>query len=147
MKKLKKFSLILVFVGLCWFLSGSNADKANQDTIVNNNLLFFIPDVPFPEVVTAVVTAYTPDAASCHPFDDGFTSTGKLANTKGVAVDPRKIPYGSLITIDGETYIADDTGSTMRNYKGIWIDIRMHSEKEAREFGKQIKKIIVWGQN
>ena len=100
----------------------------------------------------AMVTAYTPGKESCGKWSKyGKTSTGRDArNTVGVAVCPKLIPYGSMVSVSGiGVRVADDTGGAMRRHgtKGIvHIDVRMHSVKKAREFGKRWLPISVLGE-
>ena len=51
-----------------------------------------------------------------------------------IAVDPKVIPYGTIVTINGTEYIAQDTGGAIRGNK---IDLYMASHEEALEWGKQ----------
>jgi len=100
---------------------------------------------PHPRV-EAKLTAYSPDARSCGKWADGKTATMRDASLPGVAVDPKVIPYGSIIVIDGEWYIADDTGGAMRqaSKKGkVHIDIRMPTHEDAMEFGVRTDTITV----
>tara|TARA_Y100000310_G_C20647546_1_gene797486 strand:- start:1683 stop:2048 length:366 start_codon:yes stop_codon:yes gene_type:complete len=86
----------------------------------------------------AIVTAYSPDEKCCAPFADGKTSIGKNAFTKGIAVDPQLIPYGSMIEFNGNLYEADDTGSAMRRPRSdgkIRLDLRFFTYDEAINFG------------
>lgn len=63
----------------------------------------------------------------------GITATGTLATAgRTIAVDPRKIPYGSKVVIDGHTYIAEDCGGLI---KGNKIDICVSSHTEAYQKG------------
>ena len=63
----------------------------------------------------------------------GITATGTLATAgRTIAVDPRKIPYGSKVVIDGHTYIAEDCGGLI---KGNKIDICVSSHTEAYQRG------------
>jgi len=103
---------------------------------------------------TAKVTAYNPTGpglmARGYP-ERGITSTGRDAinNLDGVAIDPKLIPYGSMVyIINGKTRnvwkLADDTGHLIREDgdKGIThIDIRAKSYKWAINYGK--KDLIV----
>ena len=92
----------------------------------------------------AIVTAYCPCSDCCGKSADGVTSRGRNAwATRGVAVDPKRIPYGSRVTIDGVgTFIADDTGGAMRRNPRLHIDLRFHSHQEALEWG--VKYLLVW---
>lgn len=80
------------------------------------------------------VTAYCP----CVECSGGYgrqTATGSLAKAKHtVAVDPEVISYGTTLIIDGEEYIAEDTGSAV---KGSVIDIFFDTHKEVNAWGKR----------
>lgn len=87
-------------------------------------------------------TAYTAGYASTgkHPGDPGYeiTSTGTRAKRQidgfsTIAVDPRVIPYGTKLYVDGYGYaIAEDCGGAI---KGNIIDVYFNSEYEARMWG------------
>lgn len=64
-----------------------------------------------------------------------ITASGTIA-TEGrtIAVDPRVIPYGTEVIINGHTYIAEDCGGAV---KGNAIDIYFDSHEEAVAFGKR----------
>jgi len=97
-----------------------------------------------PIVTEAIVTAYSPDSASCWPFNDGKTSTGRDALRRGVAADPKRIPYGSIVEIEGIIYEVDDTGSAMKRAEEIHIDLRFPTHEEAVNFGVKKMKVRVW---
>lgn len=96
--------------------------------------------------IEAEITAYSPDSASCWPFNDGYTATMRDASLPGVAVDPSQIPFGSIVIIDGHPYQADDTGKAMRDAgkKGkTHIDLRLPTHEEAVAYGRQKKLVEV----
>ena len=78
------------------------------------------------------ITYYCPCAKCCEK-SDGITATGTIA-TEGrtVAVDPNVIPYGSILVIDGKTYVAEDCGSAIKSNK---IDIYVDDHQKALELG------------
>lgn len=86
-------------------------------------------------------TAYCP-CMKCCGKTDGFTATGTAA-TQGrtVAVDPRYIPYGTKIIIDGNVYIAEDCGGAIKGENRI--DIFFDNHEEALEFGVQTKTAYI----
>jgi len=87
-------------------------------------------------------TAYCPGACCCGNYADGFTATGENAYGRGVAVDPKVIPLGSMLYIPGYGYaIADDVGGAI---KGEKIDVRFRTHEEARQWGRQRKTITVF---
>jgi 3D (Asp-Asp-Asp) domain-containing protein len=65
---------------------------------------------------------------------NAFTTATGTVPTPGrtIAVDPRKIPYGSKVVIDGHTYIAEDTGGAIKNNK---LDICVATHSEALQKG------------
>ncbi len=86
----------------------------------------------------ALVTAYCPCIRCCGRFSDGKTSTGVDALLSGVAADPKRLPYGTVLIIPGYGRTSvDDTGSAMRNADDLHIDVRFPTHQEALEFGRQ----------
>ena len=84
------------------------------------------------------VTAYCPCAACCGQWADGLTATGLPAMPGIVAVDPEVIPLGSTVVIDGQKYLASDTGVT-----GLHVDVCAASHQEAEGFGVQTAEVWV----
>lgn len=72
----------------------------------------------------------------------GITSTGtKPKINYTIAVDPKIIPYGSKVYIEGYgTYIAEDCGGAI---KGNKIDIFMSSNAECNKFGVRKAKVYI----
>lgn len=71
----------------------------------------------------------------CNDGDSTKTATGTRPTPgRTCAVDPRVIPYGSEVIINGHTYIAEDCGGAI---KGNKIDIVFATHKEALDFGVQ----------
>ena len=91
--------------------------------------------------VTATLTAYCP-CVKCCGKSDGITASGTQATAgRTVAVDTRLIPYGTEISIDGKTYIAEDRGGKV---KGYTIDVFFDSHEEALNFGRQTKTVKIY---
>ena len=91
--------------------------------------------------VTATLTAYCP-CVKCCGKSDGITASGTQATAgRTVAVDTRLIPYGTEISIDGKTYIAEDCGGKV---KGYTIDVFFDSHEEALNFGRQTKIVKIY---
>ena len=80
---------------------------------------------------------------------DGFTATmTRPAVGRTVAVDPKIIPLGSELWIDGEgPFIAEDVGGAVKGYR---IDIYTGSGPEAREraleSGRHLVRVRVFEQ-
>lgn len=69
----------------------------------------------------------------------GLTATGIPVAPGMVAVDPDVIPLGSTVIIDGQEYLAADTGGAI---KGNHVDIAVPTHQEALELGT--KTATVW---
>jgi 3D (Asp-Asp-Asp) domain-containing protein len=94
------------------------------------------------DVVEMNVSAYCPCKLCCQEFADGITATGSDAKKRGVAVDPKLIPYGSKLFVPGYGYaIADDCGGAI---KGKRLDVRMTTHQEALEWGRQTLRVRVY---
>lgn len=86
-------------------------------------------------------SAYSPSAVSCYPFDDGMTAIGLRADYGIAAVDPRVIPLGSLLYIEGYGYaVAGDVGAAIKNNT---IDLCFRNNKIALEYGRKPIKCYV----
>lgn len=73
------------------------------------------------------------DPHSCCGTGTGKTATGTVATPgRTIAVDPRIIPLGSQIEINGAIYIAEDTGGAIRGNK---IDMCVATHSEALQKG------------
>lgn len=70
---------------------------------------------------------------------DNLTATGVPAAPGIVAVDPAVIPLGSTVLIEGQAYLAADTGGLI---KGNRIDIAVETHAEALELG--VRRTEVW---
>lgn len=64
----------------------------------------------------------------------------KLTPGYSIATDPKVIPYGTVVIIDGKEYIAQDTGGAI---KGHCIDFYFASHQEALKFGRQQKEVYL----
>jgi len=93
-------------------------------------------------VLRMVATAYDPGPGSCGRYASGHTAIG-LHATKGViAVDPRIIPLGSRVFVEGYgPAIAGDVGSAI---KGNKIDVCFPTRREALQWGRRVVKVIVY---
>lgn len=91
-----------------------------------------------------VITKYVPSAGGINADKDWrHTATMRIAEAKNriVAVDPRLIPYGSWVWVEGEGWFtAQDCGGAI---KGFRIDILSDHLREAKDFGKQPRFVIV----
>lgn len=96
------------------------------------------------------LTAYCPCSKCCgkwsknRPVDEAgndivYTASGATAQAnKTVAVDTDIIPYGTILLIDGQEYIAQDTGSKV---KGQVIDIYFENHEDAENYGCKYQEI------
>lgn len=116
-------------------------------------LLFLaIPTAPSPAVGIGVsrklvgefkITAY--HGSQVRGRKQPVTASGKIAAAgRTIAVDPRVIPMGTVVEIEGVgTRIAEDTGGDI---KGKRIDLYMPSIKSAKQFGVKRRDVFIVGE-
>ena len=71
---------------------------------------------------------------------DGLTATGIPVTPGVVAVDPEVIPLGSTVIIDGQAYLAADTGGAVR---GSHVDMAVATHREADDLGVTTAKVWI----
>lgn len=77
----------------------------------------------------------------CNNGDWTITATGTTPTPgRTIGVDPDIIPYGTEVVIEGQTYVAEDTGGGIG---GRHIDILVGSHSEALELGIRHAKVYV----
>lgn len=85
-------------------------------------------------------TGYCP----CYQCSEGWgrhTCTGAIASSNHtIAVDPRVIPYGSKIMINGTVYTAEDRGGGVR---GNHIDIFYDTHAQTRQHGSRQAEVFL----
>lgn len=89
-------------------------------------------------VGTCTVTYYCPCEECCGRWADGVTATDLPAGPGIVAVDPEVIALGSTVIIDGQKYLAADTGVT-----GDHVDICVIDHTAAEMFGVQTAEVWI----
>lgn len=93
--------------------------------------------ISYSQVLNMEATAYS---------DDGITASGSstkrdLDGYSTIAVDPRVIPLGSTVYVEGYGYaIAEDTGGAI---KGNIIDVFFQSKSEALSWGRRSVKVYI----
>lgn len=85
-------------------------------------------------------TAYAPTVAETDS-NPWITASGLKSNYGVVAVDPKVIPLGTLLYVEGYGYaVAGDTGGAI---KGNKIDVFFYYPSEARDWGVRRVKIYI----
>ncbi|MEI6521216.1 MAG: 3D domain-containing protein [bacterium] len=93
------------------------------------------------EILLCEATAYDPGPGSCGKYADGYTATGMRAGRGVIAVDPRFIPLGTRVYVDGYGYaIAADTGGAI---KGRIIDVCFPTRGECIRWGRKMVKVRI----
>lgn len=114
----------------------TTAVKNNQP----NETVVEAAEEPLTSLGTFKFTAYCP-CSKCCGKSDGITKIGvKATQGRTIAVDPKVIPLGSIVIIDGHEYIAEDVGGSIKENR---IDLFFDSHKEALDFGVQYKEVFV----
>lgn len=93
------------------------------------------------ESMTMKASAYDPGPRSCGPHATGHTSMGLHAGRGIVAVDPRVIPLGTTLYVEGYgVAFAGDVGGAI---KGMRIDLGFDTYAEAIKYGRKTVKVYV----
>lgn len=97
--------------------------------------------IRFVRAIEVVATAYCPCEVCCGPGADGYTYTGVPAKKGVIAVDPRVIPLGTRVYVDGYGFaVAADIGSAI---KGNRIDVCFDAHQEAWRWGVKRTKVYL----
>ena len=124
--------------------TNSSAIKCVSTLVPSSPIALTVNGVPvnYKKVITGRATAYT-------AYGDSKTATGKTPQPGYIAVDPKKIPYGSKLYIktpDGKVIygyaVAADTGGFAKNGRLI-ADLYFKSKAECLDFGVQNIEIYV----
>ena len=102
------------------------------------------PEEPAVQIISldCELTAYCPCELCCGQWAGGYTATGTVPTAgRTVGVDPEVIPLGATVYIDGQAYLAEDTGA----FAGNIIDIYMESHEEALRFGRK-EATVTWAE-
>lgn len=76
----------------------------------------------------------------CNAGEPYKTATGTTPHVGGCAVDPKIIPLGSLVMINGSVYRAEDTGGAI---KGNRVDIVTETHSEALALGTYKAQVLL----
>lgn len=91
------------------------------------------------KVLYMKATGYAP--YTCGGSRSGRTATGIHAGVGVVAVDPRVIPLGAKLYIEGYGYaVAADTGGAIKGYR---IDLGHNTRRQAMQTGRRTVKVHV----
>lgn len=88
----------------------------------------------FDRVMDVLATAYSPSTGS-------YTCTGARAKRGTIAVDPRLIPLGTRLYVEGYGFgVAQDVGSAIQ---GARIDVFFESEAQAQAWGMRRVRVYI----
>lgn len=122
-----------------------HAQNALQETLISENNILKDQLGKNEFIGNFTITHYCSQQYA-HICNSGYpykTATGTTPTPgRTIAVDPRKIPYGSKIIIDGHTYIAEDCGGAIKGNK-IDICVATHSEAMQKGVRKNVPVYIV----
>ncbi len=92
-------------------------------------------------VKTMIATGYDPSPETIGRGATGYTCTGRKAEFGCIAVDPRVIPFGTLMYVEGYGFgLACDRGSAI---KGNRIDLCFKEKSVADAYGKRPVKVHI----
>ena len=106
-----------------------------------------VPGIKLDWTTNFTATAYNPALGGINGNGDGLVATGpKFSVGRSLAVDPKVIPYGSVVFVkvpgypkaDG-IYLAEDTGGAI---KGKRLDVGWY-KTDCKNFGKRTAQIAI----
>ncbi|WP_270278902.1 peptidoglycan-binding protein [Veillonella parvula] len=94
-----------------------------------------------PNKYSKVLTMEASGYSSQDPGNGKYTATGSRLRKGLVSVDPKLIPLGTRLYIEGYGYaVADDVGGAIKGHR---IDLAFDSRAEALQFGRQSVKVYI----
>ena len=147
-RTVRRLSPFRLFVPL-WKLGNHTM---NRIIICIGAILLLAPTVfAHEESVLARITVYwaSGGAGSDHWTRQHIAASGARLRAGHCAVDPRRIPYGSKVTLPDGTLIAADTGSAVRSRKAARLLGRTSVERNAiviDRFFETKKEALTWAQ-
>jgi 3D (Asp-Asp-Asp) domain-containing protein len=133
--KIAPYQNVADTLGLLQQLKG----KLNPQTQQTNNSLTGAPE-NYKKILNMTATAYAPGPADNGAWGDR-TYVGTKVRKGVAAVDPRVIPMGSKLWVEGYGYaVAEDQGSAI---KGNRIDLAYNDFKTASDYGIQNVKVYI----
>jgi 3D (Asp-Asp-Asp) domain-containing protein len=142
-------TVVVAVSGIVHLLYCTNTVEAATETKLTNVVVEEPESEPEPKSTSLgefKLTAYCACFKCCgkHPDDAayGITKSGvRAVEGVTVAADPKVIPLGTEIIIDGYgEYTVQDTGGAI---KGKRIDVYFEDHQEALEFGVQYKEVFI----
>ena len=107
--------------------------------------LYSEPEEDYSENLTYLgeftATAYC-SCIECTSDGNGYTASGTLA-TEGRTIACNALPMGTEVSIDGHTYVVEDTGYTP--FGDAWVDIYFDSHDAALAFGVRTVDVYLIG--
>lgn len=86
-------------------------------------------------------SAYEPGPRSCGKYASGYTAIGLKAGRGIIAVDPRVIPLGTRVHVEGYgEAIAADVGGAIKGHK---IDVCFPTVKECLQWGRRKVRVTI----
>lgn len=130
----------LIFIAIAaTALAMANPNPNNNLTLTLSKEIRLLFEKKSFSVFEAEVTAYSKDPKQ--GTADGITATGLPVDVGIAAVDPKIVPLGSIIWVEGYGYaIAADTGGKI---KGRRVDVFFKSTREALKFGRAKRKVKI----
>lgn len=134
-EKVAPYQNIVNTLGLLQQLQG----KLNPQSSKENSSLAGAPE-NYQKVLNMTATAYAPGYADNGRWGD-LTYVGTTVRKGVVAVDPRVIPMGTKLWVEGYGYaVAEDQGSAI---KGNRVDLAFNDYTTAKNYGIQDVKVFV----
>ncbi|HWJ02583.1 MAG TPA: 3D domain-containing protein, partial [Verrucomicrobiae bacterium] len=122
-------------------ITGSEILRESRSEIIANNPQQAVPVSRGERPANLKVAAEIVVEASAYTFTGHNTATGVPPRVGLIAVDPRVIPLGTKLYVEGYgPAIAADTGGGIKGYK---IDVFFNTLKDCLNWGRKRVKIYI----
>lgn len=101
--------------------------------------VIFIENKPSAEIRVVVVTGYSSERGQTD--SSPFLTASQKRVQEGFIACPRNIPFGSKVEIEGKIFECQDRMNKRYDNR---FDIWFASKTEAKDWGKQVKEVIVY---
>ena len=125
-----------------WYLNGVETQSTTSSNLIASKpaVIFVGGTAPsrgmsIRRSISVVATAYEPGPVSCGKDANGLTATGVKAERGIIAVDPKFIPLGTKVYIEGYGFaVANDIGGNIKENR---IDLCMDTVEECLQWGRR----------
>lgn len=125
---------------------GLKVELDNQLIVIQGSALKAVSPPVIPKMkVMATITSYNAvkwqtDSTPC------ISASGRnvCLYPEQVIACPARLPFGTKVEIDNKIYVCEDRMASRFRYQGWYFDILMEDIKSAKNWGRQVREVIIY---